>query len=225
MVDEMYRELKSNGTPAQKRFFDSYVKSRSESRVVGDNLGTLLSDVSGDSLNDIIISVVAVVASQTSPVSVFGIPFGGDNHGDSNLDQEVAQTTSGVAAIGQLWDRLTSLGMQDRVTFAQLNVFGRTLRRNRGGGRDHNRNHSVLVTFGPNVMPGVSGGIKTTTNSFGGEALGINSRDGSVTNPDITANDTLAAVGRTVMALCGVDEPRISARIPAGKVIRSVVKS
>jgi hypothetical protein len=224
-VDALYNDLRTNGTAAQRKYFDGFVKSRSEARRASENLAALLADINGDTLNDTIIAVTAILASRTNPVAVFSIPFGGDNHADSQLNAEVSQTTSGVAAIGNLWNRLNALGIQDQVTFAQLNVFGRTFRRNTRGGRDHNRNHSVLVTFGPKVKPGVTGGITATNDSFGGTALGINSVNGTTRDPDINQTDTLSSVGKTLMALCGIPEERINKRISNGKIIQSVLKA
>ena len=65
----------------------------------------------------------------------------------------------GSATIGQLWQELNDAGIQDRVSFAMLNVFGRTPQPNSRGGRNHNRHHNVMVAFGANINPGVYGGV------------------------------------------------------------------
>ena len=72
-----------------------------------------------------IIAAIALIQMNVSPVITIHIPFGGDNHSDTGLANEAAQTTSGMASIAQLWTSIPA-ALQGKVTFFTLNVFGRT---------------------------------------------------------------------------------------------------
>ena len=61
---------------------------------------------------------------------IIDIPFGGDNHQDSDLQIEANETTSGVGMIGELWSMLNAAGLQDQVNSTAMNVFGRQANRN-----------------------------------------------------------------------------------------------
>jgi len=60
------------------------------------------------------------------------------------LARESTETVAGVASIGKLWTQLNAAGLQDRVTFATINVFGRTLSAAKGNGRG--RTHTATTT-------------------------------------------------------------------------------
>ena len=74
-----------------------------------------------------------------------------------------------------------------------LNVFGRTFERNSSGGRNHNRYHGVMVTFGPQIQGGVYGGATAD-----GRARNINPNSGRAMNSGgIVAANGLIAAGAT----------------------------
>ena len=54
------------------------------------------------------------------------------------------------------------------------------------------------------------------------KATGINSTSGGTENPDVVADDTLLAFGKTVLSAAGVSEDRTNIRVPDGTIIRSV---
>ena len=88
------------------------------------------------------------------------IPFGGDNHSDSNLQAEVDEHVTRRARHTILMDThgdAANLG-SDKVTFATLNVFGRNLngiaKVTSRAGRDHYGNHNVAVMVGKNFKRG-----------------------------------------------------------------------
>jgi Protein of unknown function (DUF1501) len=150
------------------------------------------------------------------------IPFGGDNHSDQDLEDETAETISGVASIASLMAQLQTAGLQDRVTFMSLNVFGRTLGTNGGQpattGRTHNQNHQVSVTIGKGFRGGVVGDIARIGSDFG--ATSINSTTGAGgTGGDIAAVDSLGAFGRSTLAAVGADTTEVT----RGKVVQSAV--
>jgi hypothetical protein len=140
------------------------------------------------------------------------------------LATEAADHIAGVASIASLMDQLTTAGLQDRVTFMTLNVFGRTLATGGGGsaagGRSHNPNHQVSLTIGAPFKGGVIGGVTQVANDYG--AMDINSATGAAANlgsGDIAAVDTLGAYAQTLISAVGGDPSVIS----TGKVIASAL--
>ena len=233
-LDNLYKDLKSNGTKQQKKFLDDYAISRTQARQLSIELGSLLADVTGGNgfaanQTDQVLAAVAVIASKTAPVAVISLFFGGDNHRDTNLTGEANSLVSATQNIQLMYDRLKALGIHDSTTFALQNVFGRTLQtRMEGGnmrGRDHNSEHAVMLMHGPNVNPGVTGGIRSIDGHRAGEARPINSATGGTNNTDIPKNQTLASAGKTLMAACGIDENKVNERITTGKVVSAAIKS
>ena len=228
MLDDIYRSVRQTGSHAQKEFVDQYALGRVQAAQLGDDLQAFLADIDvgepadpNDPRNgskDEIRAAVGLIKLKVTPVVVMETRFGGDNHQDSILQNETRQTIESVDALGFLWQELNRQGLQDDVTFANLDVFGRTLRRNQQrGGRDHNRNHHVTIMFGPKVTSGVVGGVEPTyrNNSirdFAATAIG-----------DIPFDETLMAAGKTLAAACGVPQERIDRRIVGGQVVNSVI--
>jgi hypothetical protein len=218
-LDLIYADLKSNGTPAQKKYLNEFALSRSQSKVLGENLLSYLTDVTGSSEADQVRAAAALIALNATPVIKLELDFGGDNHFDTVLDEEVTKTTSATANINLLWNELKKYNVQDKTTFGLINVFGRTLA-NRGGGRTHNGDHNVMVAFGSKINGGVTGGLDANL-----KASGINSANGSMTAPDITADETHHSAGKSLLSAVGVSSERIAARIVSGKVVNSFIKS
>ena len=121
-----------------------------------------------------------------------------------------------------LWNELSAQGLQDQVTFASLNVFGRTLKRNASGGRNHNQNHHVMTLFGKHVQGGVIGGVDLVDQDYG--ATGIDSKTGKADpSGDITPLSSLESAGKTLAAALQVPSDRIEARINGGKVVSAAL--
>jgi uncharacterized protein (DUF1501 family) len=226
-LDAIYGELRTSGTRAQKTFLDRYALGRDQVRKLGDTLIGLLGRVPLDpgvpnSPADQVIAAVALIKMRVAPVITISVPFGGDNHGDADLTQERDQTLVGILAIGQLWQELKDAALTENVTFAILNAFGRTLKRNAAGGRNHNGNHHVMLTFGKRIKPGVIGQPAAQGNDFAAGAL--DSHAGQTTNAgDIPATETLESVGKTLGAALGLDRSALEARIPSGKVLEGAL--
>ena len=108
---------------------------------------------------------------KVTPAVTVHLPFGGDNHNDAELTDEATQTSSSIGNIEFLWNELKSAGLQDQVTFALFNVFGRTLKRNARGGRDHNGNHHAMMLFGHKLRGSVIGGIAADSRDFSATAI------------------------------------------------------
>lgn len=217
-IERVYRVLRAEGTAAQRAFVDRYIRSGEQARQLGEGLGAQLAalefaedDLDGAAHQLATASILA--AARVAPVMTVRIPFGGDNHQDADLADETDQTTSGVAAIGAFWDALVAAGIQDDVTFGLLNVFGRGLRRNVSGGRDHNRNHGVMIAFGPRVNGGVYGGVEVGLDT--GMSLPLPAQGGG----EIAPENSLEAVGATLGVALGHDPAVIDEQVTGGRII------
>ena len=223
-LDRLYGEMKVNGSEAQRNFLDRFLLGRDQARTLGENMGTLLDALPSnpdepDSARDQIIAAVALAKLRVTPVVVINIPFGRDNHQDATLEQERDQTVSGVEDIGFLWAELRRNNLQNDVSFAMLNVFGRTLTRNQRGGRDHNRHHGVMVGFGPKIKGGVYGGV-----TAGGRCRRINPNNGRpINNGGIAEGETLGTAGKSLLAAIGHGESVINDRIRRGQILNPFI--
>ncbi len=227
-LDALNKELHAHGTRAQRQFLDRYALGREQARQLGGDLAALLQRLPVDpedkgSAADQVIAAVALIKLRVAPVVTIHLPFGGDNHGDSELSGERDQTLASVAALATLWSELAAQGLSDRVTFASLNVFGRSLDRNPAGGRNHNQNHHAMALFGKHIQPGVVGGVEATSNGF--SALPIDSTTGLASpNGDIAPSASLEAAARTLGHALGVSDARLDLRLGAGKSVRAALR-
>ena len=221
-MNQLYELYKNGATPAQKAYVDSMATSQSQVRSVSQSLLAMLSAIKDNSVDSQITAALALIQMNVSPVISIHIPFGGDNHSDKGLMNESNQTVSGVQSIVSLLQQLQSAGLQDKVTFMSLNVFGRTLATNGGAttmatdGRAHNQNHQVSITIGKAFKGGVIGSCVPLHSDYGASAIDSQSGAGS-TSGDIAAIDSLAAFGQTMLAAVGGDPTAITA--PTAKVI------
>jgi hypothetical protein len=226
-IDAIYADLRVNGTRVQREFLDRYALGREQVRKLGEDLAQLLTRLpvdptERDSPIDQVIAAVALVKLKVAPVITLHLPFGGDNHNDSDLTVEAQDTVTSIATLGTLWSELAAQGLQDQVTFASLNVFGRTLKRNAGGGRNHNQNHHVMTLFGKHVKGGVIGGVDVVDQDFG--ATGIDSKTGKADpSGDIAPLTSLESAGKTLAAALQVPGDRIEQRITGGKVVSAAL--
>jgi hypothetical protein len=219
-VDEMYALLKERGTRAQKQYLDRLVTSRQQARSLGTDLIDMLTGIRNDAAEGQVIAAVALIKMNVSPVVTIRIPFGGDNHTDPDLVRsEVPQHETGIQRFAQLQEALRAAGLQDRVTFAAYNVFGRTLKKLGIAGRDHWGSHHATVFIGKNVKGGVVGGLEPKAMDY--YAAPIDSATGAaqVGGGDIPFGDTLAAMGKTLGAAVGVPAEHMNRHILGGKVV------
>jgi hypothetical protein len=221
-LNQLYDLYQTGATPAQRAYIDSLVISQREVRNLDQSLLNALSSITDNSAASQVLAAVTLIQMKVAPVISIHIPFGGDNHRDLGLADETQQTSDGVQIIAQLMQLLDSAGLSDRVLFASLNVFGRTLGPGNSDGRQHNQNHQVSVTIGKSLRAGVVGGIEPVAKDYG--ATSIDSKTGlSRPDGDIIAGDSLAAYGQTLLASLGVDAHTIASRISRGKVISGVL--
>ena len=251
-MNSLYGFYSQNATPAQKSYIDSLTTSQVQARQISQSLLSMLDSITNNSVEAQITSAIALVLMKVSPVLTIHIPFGGDNHRDPDLATETQQTAgvgangpgydpsgglTGVPAIAWLMNQLKAQGLSDSVTFASMNVFGRTLSTSSGAdtGRQHNANHEVGVIIRSGFKGGVVGGVgpqdqsgKTctpgaTSCDFGALSFDATSgktvTDGSSTPTTITPATSLPSWGKTLMAGLGVDVMTIGESITAGTVI------
>ena len=220
-IDLIYRDLKSNGTPAQKRFIDNHIVSGSRARQLGNQLAAELESINGNGANDTMRTAAALIALKVAPVVSLELDFGGDNHGDSQLANEVRRHESGITAINELYDALSGYGIADQTIFSMLNVFGRTPQRNSRGGRDHWGPQSIMFSFGAGVRGGMIGDIARGGRRNRFEALGINSDTGLTQNPDIDPNFTLHSAAKSLIAATGIEENKVNEMVNGGKIVKA----
>jgi hypothetical protein len=224
-LDQVSRVLRQQGTPAQRRLLDELALTRVQARKIPDTVLSALDTINADNFDGQVTAAIALLQMRAAPVIAVSIGFGGDNHDDAELAvHEVPGHLAGVKSITTLMERLRGAGFHDDVTFVWNTVFGRTLRSKGTRGRDHWANHNVSVLIGPNVRPGVVGGLRVTRE---GEATGIDSTTGAAVpgGGDVSFADTLYAFGRTLAAAVGVPDEGLAAELPRGKVIAGALRA
>jgi hypothetical protein len=219
-LDTVHATVRQPETSSARDFIDRYVQSRDQSRALGNQLGELLARLptnpeEPDTLTDRIVAAVALARLRVAPVITLNIPFGGDNHRDADLSVEAEETRTGVEGIATLWRELGDAGLRDDVSFAMLNVFGRELTRNNGGGRNHNRHHGVMVAFGAGVRAGVYGGVDRDGRARAVDHASGEAREGG----SIPAEETLESAGKSLALALGHDRDTIERRIQGGRFV------
>jgi hypothetical protein len=216
-LDNINAILKADGTPEQKSFLDAMASTQQQVRKLSQSLATTLASITADNPLGQALAAAALIAAKVTPVVTLHIPFGGDNHNDASLGDEVFDHTDhdgtgrGVPGIQAVQSALASLSLTDTATFATMNVFGRdlsgTAKVQAQNGRDHFGNHAVMVMIGKNVAPGVTGGTGVITGSVYG-ATGIDSTTGAsmTTGGDIAQTNTGVSAAKTLGAALGIDQ-------------------
>ncbi|XYI01046.1 DUF1501 domain-containing protein [Sorangium sp. So ce1128] len=225
-MDRIFARIKAAGTasPAQKAYVDSLARSRDEARAISDKLVNDLAAIADDDAAGQIIGAATLVAMNVTPVVVVRIPFGGDNHFDPELALESEQTVAGVQAIGAMMSKLEEYGLADRVTFASLNVFGRTLKQRGTEGRNHWADHHVSVVIGKPARAGVIGGVTASAATGDYTALPIESQSGlGIAGGDVPMHETLSAFGKTLGAMVGVPQAVLDQSITKGKIVTAAL--
>ena len=217
--------VKASGNTAQKNFIDQYATSTTQLRTLQDGLLTSLSGLKNDNQDSQIQAALILFQMKVTPAVVAHIDFGGDNHSDSNLSGEVAGHQSGIATLSKMNDALVAAKLQDQVTFAMMNVFGRTMQaKDVANGRQHNDGHHVTLMVGAGLKSSVIGGVSQPAAGKEYRATDIDSATGkAMPGGDITFGTTFAAMGRTLAAAVGLPDATIEANFVNGKVIRAAL--
>jgi len=190
-----------------------------------------LNGIANDGQDNQIVAAVTLIAMKVSPVVTIRLDFGGDNHTDTALQNEAKRTITAVQSINLMFTKLDELGLRDSVTFAAMNVFGRTLAFKGAGtdsaGRDHLANHHCTLLIGKGVKAGVIGGVEANGNDFKAMALSSTTGQGvpkdQASSADIAFGDTLGAVGKTLGAAIGVPAQALEDNITQGKVVTAAL--
>ncbi len=198
------------------------VTSQSQLRGINQSLLERLSTIKDNSPASQVLAALALIQMNVTPVVAIHIPFGGDNHRDIGLATETAQTVSGVATLVSLMQQLQSAGLQDKVTFHSLNVFGRTLGPGNTDGRQHNIDHQASLSIGKPFKGGVIGAVTPVQNDYG--ALGVDPQSGAgAEGGAIKAVDTLAAFGMTALAAIGADPTTLTSPSSSAAVVQAAL--
>jgi len=222
-LDAVSAVLRKDGTPSQRRYLDARAASRDQARKLADDAESIFSAVTDNGPLSQITAAVGLVRLKVAPVLSVTLPFGGDNHADDGLVNESTQHADGIAALAHLVNLLDQNGLSDKVTFASLNVFGRTLLRKGTSGRDHWPRHAVSLLMGSRIRAGVVGGVVPYQDDY--TSVGIDSGSGRAMDGggDVPYEETLGAVGKTIGAAVGVAQPRLDEAITAGKALRAAL--
>ncbi len=234
-LDSLNAYARSMGNTAQKNFIDQYATSVSQLRTLQHGLLGSLSAIKDNSQDSQIQAALVLFQMKVTPVVTVHVNFGGDNHGDTGLANEIAGHTSGVASIGKMMQGIASANLQDQVTFVMSNVFGRTMVSGyNANGRQHNDRHHVTVMIGPGVRGSVIGGPTLAAGAAPGggsgsseyAALPIDSSTGlGSSSGDIVYGETMASMGRTLAAAVGIPASIISQNILSGTVVKPALAS
>ena len=226
-LDSLNQLVKASGNTAQKNFIDQYATSTTQLRTLQDGLLSSLSAIKNDNQDSQIQAALILFQMKVTPAVVVHIDFGGDNHSDTNLSGEVSGHASGIATINQMMTELTAAKMQDQVTFAMMNVFGRTMQaKDVANGRQHNDGHHVTVMIGSKLKASVVGGVAQPSAGAEYQAMAIDSASGKgSTSGDVAYGDTFGAMSKTLAAAVGLPSDTIEANVLSGKVISSAIAS
>lgn len=230
-LDAVHHRLRDRAAPAARALLDKHASSPAQTRDLADRLLADLHAISDDSTHAQVAAAAALVRLGAAPVVVISIPFGGDNHFDYEFRAESEQTVTGVAHIAALLQKLKEYGVQDRTSFALLNVFGRTLHRHGRVGRDHWAGHHTAVLIGKPFAAGVIGGLEPRDGDFAataicattGEAVPVGSQAAASRAVTVAADDTLPALGQTLGRGLGVAPARLAAAFPGGQFVRAAL--
>lgn len=221
-LDDMHALLRDHGNSAQRRFLYEHANARADVRELAEGATDLLVDIDDDLPSAQIRAAVALIKLKLTPVAAIALPFGSDNHNDAGLAREVEEYTAGVGYITELMNLLEAEGLQDKVTFASINVFGRTLKSQGTKGRNHWSKHHATMMVGKYVAPSVIGGIVADGDDFA--ANGIDSMTGMASGSgDIPYDDGLASMGKTLGAVLGLPDATLEVEVLRGKVITAAV--
>ena len=237
-LDAMNTYLKQAGTPAQRQALDMLALSQTQARSISDDLLGRLAAIQDDSNASQLMAALTLIQMKVTPVVQVHLHLGGDSHNDTDQGEVFAgerrttcgllggdpMTNQGVGDLTQLFQNVQSVGLQNQVTFASYNVFGRGLKQS-GSGREHSFTHNCGILIGANVRAGITGGIVPTPDGSQFQATPINSTDGTAApnGGDIPYVETMAAFGKTFGAAVGLSDDQINSAIRTGRIVQSAV--
>src|SRR5450755_1356921 len=218
-LNKLNATLKQNRsqTSSERAYLDNMALSQTDLRTMIEQVAADLATITADDANNQVLAAALLIKMNVTPVVTIHLPFSGDNHTDSNFTNEGTQTNASVNSIKTLMAKLTTYGLQDKVTFATLNVFGRQFETLNG--RGHNSTHSVSLMIGKGFKGGVVGGIVP-----GGHAADIDPATGAASDGGtLAAGDSLASVAKTLGVGIGLTDEQVNDQITSGVAVRSVI--
>jgi Protein of unknown function (DUF1501) len=218
-LNKLNAALKANRsqTTAERAYLDNMALAQTDLRKMIEQVATDLTTINGDDAGNQITAAALLIKMNVTPVVTIHLPFSGDNHSDANFTNEATQTTASINNIKTLMTKLAGYGLQDKVTFATLNVFGRLF--DTQNGRGHNASHALSLMIGKGFKGGVVGGIVP-----GGHAANIDPATGAAAEGgDLDASDSLASVGKTLGRGIGLTDAQLDDQITSGVAVRSVL--
>jgi hypothetical protein len=216
-LNQLYDLYRNSATPAGRAYVDSLVTSQQQVRNIKQDLLAQLASIKDNGAASQVLGAITLVQMKVTPVIAIHIPFGGDNHNDPMLNNETTQTTSGVGSIFSIQQQLAAAGLQDKVSYAMLNVFGRNLLPPQGiNGRNHLGNHHCSVMIGSGFKGSVIGGIERSGSDFIAQSIDSTSGAGVANGAgDVPFNATLTSMAITLGKGLGIDPAFLSANIGA----------
>ncbi|HET7542201.1 MAG TPA: DUF1501 domain-containing protein [Polyangiaceae bacterium] len=218
-LSKLNQVLKENRahTTAERAYLDNMALSQTDLRTMIQQVASDLSTIQNDDASNQVTAAALLIKMNVTPVVTIHLPFSGDNHSDANFGNEASQTTASVNNIKTLMSKLKSYGLEDKVTFATLNVFGRTF--DSSNGRGHNASHSVSLLIGKGFKGSVVGGIVP-----GGHAADIDPKTGAAADGgDLAASESLASVAKTLGLGIGLTDEQLNDQITSGTAVGSAL--
>lgn len=221
-LDRLNTVFKAHGTNEQRRFLARMAQTQSEARGISQQLLENLASITANDANNQVLAAVTLIKMNVTPVVSMHLAFGGDNHTDADLLGEAKQTVAATGTIALLMQKLSELGLQDQVTFAAMNVFGRTLAKKGTKGRDHLANHHATVMIGKGFKGGVVGGLMPKAGDYAAMPI-VSATGAGDLGGDIPFEETLGAVGKTLGTAIGVDPAALDENILVGKPVKAAL--
>jgi hypothetical protein len=218
-LSKLTEKMKENRaqTSAERAFLDNMALSQSDLRKMIEQVQADLSSINNDDAGNQVTAAALLIKMNVAPVVTVHLPFSGDNHSDANFNNEAVQTNASVNNIQSVMSKLKTYDLQDKVTFATLNVFGRQF--GDVNGRGHNASHSVSLMIGKGFKGGVVGGIVP-----GGRAADIDPSTGEAREGgELLAADSLASVAKTLGRGLGLTGEQLDDQITSGITVPSVI--
>lgn len=226
---------KTELTGLQKAYVDNHLFSAREAEEIGGELKGLLNndglpiktnnyDSDPEELfyeqYNAFRTALALFYMKICPVAVVGHRYGGDNHSDPGFVRETKEALTAIGSL-DLFDKLLNehpllSTLKNEVTYAAIDVFGRTV--NRTDGRDHRGKSTTGMLFGYHLKGTVLGGPDGDT-----IVSAYDSQTG-VANPsgDVTRSNSLASFIKTTMSGCGITDEIVNQRVSEGVICNAI---
>ena len=237
-LDAINAYLKKSGTSQQRQALDLLALSQTQVRSLSDGLIASLEGIADNSNASQLEAAIIMIQMKVTSVVQIHLQVAGDNHFDTQGGEVFAaerrahntllggdpSLNGGVGDLTKFCQGLKAAGLQDQVTFASYNVFGRGLVEVTGG-REHAFTHSCGVVMGKHVRAGIVGGIVPTPDGSQFQATGIDSATGlsAPGGGDVPYEQTMAAFGKTLGTLVGLPAATTDAAIAQGKSVAAAV--